>query len=193
MCYTRVTHLKKYTKGGKLKAQKNLPNFLVVFIDRPSSKDFNQEKLRQARTLSKLRRKTRAVKLIEQLQQTRGSLKAIGKASNQVGIHPRTLRRWWRQYLDSRSNVSGLQEKSRRPHRIHYQIHPLIEYFVLIVRIYLGWGAGRIEAEFRARDISNISHQTTHDINHLRSRVNNPETNGKYREILEDPGRGTPN
>jgi len=49
----------------------------------------------------------------------------------------------------------------------------------LIVRIYLGWGAGRIEAEFRARDISNISHQTTHNINHLRTRVNSPETNGK--------------
>ena len=164
MYYTRATHLKKHIKGGKLKAQKNSPNFLIVFIDRPSSKDFNQEKLRQARRLSKLRRKIRAVKLIEQLQQTRGPSKAIGKASKQLGVHPRTLRRWWRQYLGSRSNVSGLQEKSRRPHRIHYQVHPLIQYFVLIVRMYLGWGAGRIEAEFRARYISNISHQTIHKI-----------------------------
>jgi len=164
MYYSRATHLKKHTKGGKLKAQKIPPYFLAVFIDRPSIKDFEQAKQKQAKRLDKLRQKIRVVKLVEHLGQTVGPSKAISKASRQLGVCQRTLRRWWRQYIDGNGSISGLQEKSRMPHRIHYRVHPLIQFFVLFVRMYLGWGARRIEAEFRARGISTISHQTIHKI-----------------------------
>jgi transposase InsO family protein len=84
--------------------------------------------------------------------------------------------------LAYRKNPEGLQ-------RTHYQVHPLIQYFVLIVRMYLGWGAGRIEAEFRARDISNISHQTIHKIiskNALRPPVKLKRKINRYQRAYPD-------
>ena len=161
---SRATPVRKHRKGGKLKARKNPPNFLTILINRPGVGSLEHARQKQAQKLSKLREKIRAVRLIEQLRQTASPSKAIGKASKRLGTCPRTLRRWWRQYRDNDGHISGLQEKSRRPHRIHYHVHPLIQFFVLLVRLNLEWGAQRIAAEFRARDISQISHQSVHKI-----------------------------
>lgn len=165
MYYTRVTHLKKHKKGGKLRAKYEEPNFLTVLINRPFKKEKVQhQSKKQSQGLSKLRQKIRAVRLVRHLMETVNPRKTMTQASCELGINPRTLRRWWATFQASGYDIQSLQERSRRPHRIYWRTHPLIEYFILVVRILLGWGAQRIEAEFRARGISGLSHQTIHRI-----------------------------
>lgn len=165
MYYTRATHLKKHKKGGKLKAKYEEPNFLTIFINRPFKKErMQQQEAKQNQGLNKLRQKIGAVRLVRHLMETVNPRKAITQASCQLCINPRTLRRWWDTFRASGYDIQSLQERSRRPHRIYSRTHPLIEYFILLVRMLLGWGGQRIEAEFRARGISGLSHQTIHRI-----------------------------
>jgi len=165
MYYAKATHLKKHKKGGKLQAKYEEPNFLTIFINRPLMKEsMRQQKRNQNQALNKLRQRIRAVRLVRQLKENVNPRTAITQSSYQLGIHPRTLRRWWDSFQASGYDIRSLQECSRRPQRIYSRTHPLIEYFILLVRMLLGWGAQRIEAEFRARGISDLSHQTIHRI-----------------------------
>jgi transposase InsO family protein len=165
MYYTRATHLKKHKKGGKLRAKHQEPNFLTVFINRPLKKEkVQQQRRKQSQVLNKLRQKIGAMRLVRHLMETVNPRKAITQASSELGINPRTVRRWWATFQASGYDIQSLRERSRRPRRIYLRTHPLIEYFILLVRMLLGWGAQRIEAEFRERGISGLSHQTIHRI-----------------------------
>jgi len=165
MYYTKITHLKKHKKGGKLRAKYEEPNFLTIFINCPFKKErMQQQRRKQSQGLNKLRQKIRAVRLVRHLMETIDPRKAITRASSELCINPRTLRRWWEIFRASGYDIQSLQERSRRPQRIYPRTHPLIEYFILLVRMLLGWGAQRIEAEFRERGISGLSHQTIHRI-----------------------------
>jgi hypothetical protein len=71
MYYTRVTHLKKHKKFGKLQAKYQEPNFLTIFINRPFKKEgMEQQRGKQSQGPNKLRQKIKVVRLVRHLMET---------------------------------------------------------------------------------------------------------------------------
>ena len=100
------------------------------------------------------------------------------------------IRRW--DQLDRKWGWRALLDQSKRPKRIHYQIHTELKLLIVVIRTLLGWGEGRISAELERREIGTISHTSCNKIfreYHLPMKTYHPKgrSDGLKRRHAEQP------
>jgi transposase len=99
-------------------------------------------------SLKRVRERMRAVRLAKES----GALEAC----RQMGCSRPSLYRWIAAY--DAKGISGLQEASRRPHRLRPCVPAWVERVLLTVRLLTYWNSKRIAAELERRQIYRVGH-----------------------------------
>jgi transposase InsO family protein len=99
-------------------------------------------------SLKRVRERMRAVRLAKESNAL--------DACRQTGCSRPSLYRWMAAY--DAKGISGLQEASRRPHRLQPCVPAWVERVVITVRLLTYWNSKRIAAEMERRQIYRVGH-----------------------------------
>ncbi|MFI5461370.1 MAG: integrase core domain-containing protein [Isosphaerales bacterium] len=96
--------------------------------------------------LERLRLRMRAVRLAREV--------GVEAACQQLAIARRSLYRW--SALFESGGINGLQERSRRPHRLRTQVPGWVDTVIIAIRLHTYWNSKRIAAEMSRRQIFKV-------------------------------------